>query len=384
MMIVMFKRIVKAVAVVTATAMLWGCGQKEILPRDSWSDDAYTKLTELISSKGSQSRDYDASVKPYAVFDCDNTTIIGDIEQQLYFYQVSNLRYKIQPGEFASTLLSICDDPDLPINGDITIAQFVKDVSADYQYLYANYIGVEGGDLETIKKSPEYMDFTAKMIALYDGIDSTLDYGTACQWVSLPLSGLTYAELDELCNEAFTHALTMGGTRDVAWISPDMGVCGQVISKHKEGLIIPERTKHLYQALRDNGFDVYICSASFEPIVEAFACSPDRSLGMTPEWVYGLRWAGQSEPDTIIDATQMDSTYIQTYKQGKTDAIKAYIAPSHSGRGPALVAGDSNGDYSMLTSFDDMQLGIIIDCGNTGPIGELASTSSPRYATQPQ
>ena len=63
--------------------------------------------------------------------------------------------------------------------------------------------------------------------------------------------------------------------------------------------------------------------------------------------------------------------FIRPYKEGKTAAIKSYVSPLYGWRDPVLVAGDSNGDYSMLTEFPDMRVGLIIDKNQTGQIGEL-------------
>ena len=75
---------------------------------------------------------------------------------------------------------------------------------------------------------------------------------------------------------------------------------------------------------------------------------------------------------------------------GKVDCIKACIAPRYGGRGPVLVGGDSNGDVPMLTAFDDMQRGLIIDVGRSPetPIGKLATEARQaqnkgRYLLQP-
>lgn len=56
--------------------------------------------------------------------------------------------------------------------------------------------------------------------------------------------------------------------------------------------------------------------------------------------------------------------------------IRRFIAPSHGNRAPSLVAGDSSGDYDMLTAFDTLKIGLIIDCGRTGQIADLISASS--------
>ena len=43
----------------------------------------------------------------------------------------------------------------------------------------------------------------------------------------------------------------------------------------------------------------------------------------------------------------------------KPEFIRANIAPRHHGAEPVLTAGDSMGDYGMLTEFKDLQLALV-------------------------
>ena len=87
------------------------------------------------------------------------------------------------------------------------------------------------------------------------------------------------------------------------------------------------------------------------------ACDPE-FLGLDTAHVFAIRMKRDS---TGFILQEYQQGYIQPYKKGKSDAIREYIAPRYDGRGPVLVGGDSNGDYSMLTSFPDMRVGLIID-----------------------
>ena len=152
------------------------------------------------------------------------------------------------------------------------------------------------------------------------------------------------------------------------WESPERGLCGKVSVSFTRGIGITEEIKSLYKALNNNGFSTYICSAAEEYIVETIACDKKYGFGLPPENVFGIRLAPF---ENGIIKSEYDTAYIQTYKEGKTKAIMEYISPLHCGKEPVLVAGDSNGDYDMLTAFKDLKAGLIIDCGNGGPIGEL-------------
>lgn len=362
------------------------CGN--VLPRDNWEKVNHRQLCKVIRTEGKQGRGYDLSKKPYAVFDFDNTTIVNDVEISLVHYQIENLRFALRPEVLRPTLAGGIGNLDKVVYGDsVTLAMLLDDIASDYSVLYDRYIGrfddfgtaEAKAELERVRQSNEYLDFRAKMSAICFCVEEVCDYATSCLWILKPFNGLTYDQLTNLTKESCAYYSAFEGVRQVAWESPAMGACGKVSATHLEGLHVTPEMKGLYKSLKDNGFDVYICSASLEEVVEAMACDPEYGLDMDPEQVFGLRLANRGSG--IVDAVY-DSTYIQTFLKGKTDAIKAYIAPGHGGREPSLVAGDSNGDYSMLTDFKDMALGLIVNCGNGGKIGALAKSGNPRYAVQ--
>lgn len=93
-------------------------------------------------------------------------------------------------------------------------------------------------------------------------------------------------------------------------------------------------------------------------------------FGLPADKVYGLRFVDGAKLIALFDPQ-----YKQPIKEGKVDCIKAYMAPTYGNTGPVLVAGDSNGDVAMLTTFPDMKNGLIIDVGRseTSAIGQLAT-----------
>lgn len=377
----------KIISAVIAAATLLSCRSEVPLAQGDWTPDAHAKISEMLKDCGKASRDYVASAKPYAVFDFDNTSIINDVEISLVNYQILNLRYKLTPDNIYEALTDCLSDIDIPICGNLTARMFAEDISADYKYLYEQYISSYDDPhtpeaqaaLAEIKKTDQYRDFAAKLVLFYPSISNAYDYATDCLWILKGLNGMTQEEIAELTKESCRYFTSMDAVSDVVWESPDMGCCGKVSGTHLEGIGISNEMKDLYKTLRANGIDVYIVSASLETIVEAMACGSEFGFDMEPDKVFGLRM--KETADGRFSANY-DDAYIQTFKEGKTGAIKAYIAPSHGDRGPCLVAGDSNGDYNMLTDFDDMKVGLIINCGNGGNIGALAACGDPRIAVQ--
>lgn len=360
--------------------VLCSCGGP--LPRGDWNKDVRKELNKLIRSEGLSSKGYDPAYPPYAVFDFDNTTIINDIELCTAAYQIGFLRFKILPEEMMALLLSAIPDPDASLIGisdhEVSAGMLARDITQDYAWLYANYISLwPDPEEEEAQKAfrkidgrKEYLDFRAKLSALGNGVQSTFGYAEACFWTENLFKGMTEEDIVSLVHEAAVYNLSKKKITSVTWESPKRGEAGKISVSFPEGMALTDEMRGLYDALRSAGFDVYIFSASRECIVEAVACDSTFGLCLSPEQVYGLRLLWPEEGHAVFD-----TSYVQPYTQGKADAINAYIAPLHGGKGPALVAGDSGGDFAMLTSFPDLRLGLIVNCLRSGNISRLT-----RYA----
>ncbi|MGM9768905.1 MAG: hypothetical protein ACI3Z0_10685 [Candidatus Cryptobacteroides sp.] len=352
------------------------CGNEGILPEEGWTPEAHAALGQLIAETGKSSDGYDPECRPYAVFDFDNTTIVNDISMTLMIWQAENMRYAFSPDEAFEVFTAWLPDLDLVLEGPgMTARELADDMVNDYRAI--NALLESGYGIENIRKEETWLDFRAKLLALNEGIENSCDYATWCLWMPALFSGMSYGELQEATRESVDYWLATGKIWNETWASPD----GKVSTVVRKGLIIPERSKILYNALRDNGIDVYVCSASLEAIVEVMACDASYGLGLGPGNVFGIRLA---DGDKV--GGEFAGGYPGTFLEGKVECIRKFIAPLHGGQDPVLVAGDSSGDYAMLTSFDGMKAGLIIDCGKGGKIGELVSKAAndSRYIVQPQ
>ncbi len=386
----------KKAFIILAAALAAGCGRTG-LEQGDWESGNYEALNAVIAGSGTLSGSYDPEAKPYAVFDFDNTTVTGDISLTLMAYQIENLRYCIDPEDIFSVLTDALPSIDTALVGfdGITARMLATDLQNDYAWLYENYIKsyVSGGKLQeseagpsaaeekledaeeklaAIHESKEYLDFRAKLWGLSLGLDNTYGYGISCPWLLCLSEGMSEEQLQDLTREAALYDMKAAARRnetstspdkkntyEEVWTSPDMGEAGVVSVTLERGFGIREELVNLYKTLADNGFDVYIISASPEPVVEAIACSSTVGLNLDPANVYGLRW-----------------------HEGKSETIRQELMPLHGGNGPAIVGGDSNGDYNMLTDFADLQLGIIFDLPRSGAIQALKSDNSGKYIVQ--
>lgn len=355
------KGFVKVLVLSLAAAVIASCAQKRpVLEKGSWEPRVYEALCELIESYGSGSGSYDLECRPYAVFDFDNTTIINDIAYSLLCWQIENLEFRIKPEDMFAVLTTGIPDLDADYGGGNTPRSLASEISADYSEL------LQYEDRQKMRQSDAYLDFRAKLWYFSTHTDiSAPDTPFECEWITTLLSGMNDEEITTLTRQAADEMMQADGMWAEEWTSPD----GKASWTVKKGLGITPEMKNLYSALQQAGFDVYICSASLESIVEAIACEPRYGFGLDPEAVWGFRMTKDSEGGLI---TAPEQGYVQPYREGKVSCIRERIAPAHRGHGPALVAGDSNGDLSMLTSFPDLKVGLIIDCLRTGGIAELA------------
>lgn len=342
------------------------CGKKpQLLGPGSWDPYVRESLNALLTSKSGC----------YAVFDFDKTSIVHDISQALWVYQIENLRYADAPSH---QFLDGIPDPARLIPG--SIVSFAKmGEMLEMEYTLLSNFRKEGQDWEELRASVLYQDFRARMVSLLEGMDQVFGEHISYLWMPGLLAGYTEEEARGIVREAVREHLGADKLAVQEWRSPD-GRWGGLVER---GIYFSPEMKDLYRCLAANKIDAYVCSASLELIVEVLACDPDLGPGLPPERVFGLRFV----PSERLVA-QFDPTYVQPIGPGKVSCIKSWMAPSYEGRGPILVGGDSNGDVPMLTAFDDMVCGLIIDVGRslTSPIGELtalARSCDSRYLLQP-
>lgn len=354
-----------------------GCRNRYALPEDNWDPAVHQAISRMIDQLGKGSPGYDPKCKPYAVFDFDNTTIIGDIALTTLAYQIENMDFGFTKDNIFDVITLCIPDLDRTLQyGDpsinVTSRELATDIEKDYSIISERYIeGREVPDFESMHSSEEYLDFRAKLWGLSLGVDNTFDYATGCIWINTLFDGMEYGQMQDLVRRNIDLSTQDESLTEQIWESPDRKMRVEVT----RGLRLPPESVHLYNTLRKNGFDVYVCTASLEQMVETMACDPSWGLGVKEDEVFGIRLAPSA--DGKIRA-KGDSTYAQTFREGKTACINRFLVPAHCGKGPAFIAGDSNGDYSMLTSFpDDLNVGLILDVPRNGNIQRLKERVAP-------
>jgi phosphoserine phosphatase len=361
------------------------------LPRGRFSERNHAVLERLILENGRLSPTYDAKKRPYVVCDWDNTSAFGDVEETLGYYMLENLLYSLSVSEFrrAVSLNVPQGSSKMPnrFGQPIVFDDLIEDLVENYTWLYKNYRGLAGEQsIEEIRVSEVYKDFGAKLFVMFDALYLTAGAALASQWQGQLMSGMTRGRLEALSDASVKKNLgetlrkvTLTGSdklerRSKGVFAPDLFL----------GLRIYPDMGNLYQALMQNGIDVYILSASPEDIVVPIASKEEYGYGVPRENIFGVMYA---ESKGLLDAA-LSPDRKMTWGPGKVDLIRKKLIAA-KGHPPILVCGDSDGDYDMLSEFPEMKLGLIIDRRGKGKLTRLYEQARkeihdarPRYILQ--
>lgn len=356
------------------------------LAENNWAPYTYLALVKLIVNNGVLSNNYDHNCKPYAVFDFDNTTIINDIEEALLIYQLENLIFSFTPDNIVDVLETGIPDVNAYFNeaynnkaGEkVTAAMVARDCANAYRYLYANYAGFHAGgttSLADIQKTEQYKEFTTKIRYLYEAINGTFDASVGYPWVTYLFTGMLPSEVQTLAEQSIDYWINYGNFNKITWSSPEnySSMAGVVSTSFKTGIAVPREMQDLHATLMGNGIEVYICSASFHDVILVFAANPKYGLNIPANNIFAMRLKKDKSGRYI---NEFDDNYFQTQGKGKTQTINTFIRGKHQNIDPVFVAGDSAGDYNMLTDFDGMQLGLIINRYKNDAIQEISQIAA--------
>ena len=282
-----------------------GCDRKVTLNEPNWDPRVREALDTLIADYGKGSPDYDPKCPPYAVFDFDNTTIINDIAQTLLVWQIENRAFSITPDEMFRVMTASIPVLDEDYGNGTTPRSLATDLARDYAGL------CQGADIGEMRAREEYRDFRAKMWYLSSNTDTSYpDSPFGCIWITTLLDGMSPEEVSALTRRSVDSWMGWDRMWKETWSSPDGQVCVEV----PKGLAFTPEMKELYGALRKAGFDVYVCSASYEGVVEAVACNEKYGLGLPEENVFGIRL--EASEDGLLHAVG-DEGYPQPNRKGK-------------------------------------------------------------------
>ena len=316
------------------------------LDEGRWVPENKEILSKLIDDNKNQGN--------YVVFDWDYTSIYQDTQENLFRYQIDNLKFDMTPKEFAKAIRK-----DIPLDNfakgyenakgeKINITKIGNDLDKRYEFLYENYIKNKKMSLDEIKKTEEFKDFRGKLAFLYEAIGGTFSHDIAYPWVLYLFNGMTKEEVQKLAKEANDYGIgDKLGKYTIESSDKLLGEAGKIVYEYKSGLRTQPEIANLFHEFQKNGIEVYIVSASLEDIVKVFASDKSYGYNLKPENVYGMRL--EMNKDKYL--SQYKKGYPQTQTRGKVETINKFLKPKHGGKDPILVAGDSGGDENMLTEY---------------------------------
>ena len=303
------------------------------------------------------------SEREYVVFDFDNTTAIFDIAEQLMIFQLETMSFGLTPEEFDRTIV----EPEA--GAPDTVTTCLRRLSEEYSSLYSEYgpftpEGVGGEVLKVLPSSPLWTSFAIGMAGMYDLLQEYMTADEAYVWVLGWFSGMTEKQLYDLAMRShlkYSSVETCPGTwktdgKEYSWI---------------DGISVTENMKELWKALHDNGFDIWVCSASpIMPVlaavdafglhdlcrgVVAMTMSVDSTGRYSETYDYETGFASYALPDGRWEKGTLP-TRVRTAGPGKVEAILNSIAPEYSCRGPMAGFMDSTGDFNFCTEFSSLKM----------------------------
>jgi len=330
-----------------------------------WPDDARARLEAFVDSHGRGSTGYDAAHPPVAVFDWDNTSARGDVGDLAFAYMLDNDLVRWPDG-------------GLDAWGPLSDAARARIVAACPPNLAA------GATLPTSHESPcgvalaeIVIDGNLDGVPAFDPALGPSYRGTYGMMVRV-FAGLTRDQATEIGQATIERALAqpVGARRTIGRATFD------------DFLRVQEPVHALADRLREAGFDTWIVSASFEPIVQVFAAH----AGYDAAHVIGARLEVGAD-GIYMGHHPFESTIgpLITFDEGKRFWIRhaifgmtpeqALAAPSDTDPRPALAGGDSDTDYAMLDYARGLR--VLFDRGGQR-VTCLARRESESFVVLPQ
>lgn len=337
---------------------------RPILRAPGWAPANRDRVEAFLLAQGIYGNAYDPQRPPVAVFDWDNTSIFNDIGDATFQYQVRALGLKLDPADLGRIL------PET-LGLDRTPSGAQRDEAMEaYALLHkANLVGADALRVPWERKwaaiqrddalRRAYAVLCHRLIWFYQTLEAVDGAATAYPWVTRFYAGFGPHEVRTLVERVLADELRDPNRGEACTkVRIDHPDPGQTAMTIKLGLVFTEEVRELMAALRAHGFDVYVVTASFGPVVAAAAAR----YGVPDDHVIGMRLERRAD-GAFADRPIPPATY----RQGKVDAIRAF-AP----RDPVFAAGDSDTDVEMLL-MPSVQLRLIIDRKRKGDIGRLAA-----------
>ena len=325
------------------------------MQRLSWNERNYRLLSQFVTTVGSQD---------IAVFDWDNTCIFGDIGEAVLRHQARYMEFKFTPARLREIIPTQVHGIDhIIINGQsLPLIQIKGQIIDAYEKIF-------GRELTAIHASAVLRDFCVGLLALNRGFEETTGIGCefAYPWAINFLQGFSPAEVRHLAAKVVDSELqsrienhTMSDSR------------GHLLYRWVTGVRSFPEMADLARVLKKAGCRVIVSTASNQLIVETMM----QRTGFTAERVIGMA-------SRIANGLLQDSLapgLMPNFGSGKAKNLHQILDLD-----PVFAAGDSSGDYELMTTFSGTRLKLLIRRRQAGKMAALykkALAGNPRYLLQ--
>lgn len=314
-----------------------------------WRQPVRDAINQLIVAKGIASATWDPKNRPVAAFDWDNTMMKNDAGDATTFYMIAHDKVLQPPGKDwgnSSTYLTAA-------------AKAALNAACDS-------LAAPGAPLPTSTNSA----CANELFMIYDsgtteaGLPAwtktvTLTQNEPYAWVNQLQAGYSPDEIRDIAMAAyFENAYAAQG--DVQTLGTHAGVT--------HWIRIYDQMRDLVETLQENGFDVWIVTASpqfvIEPIAELVNVPRDHVIGIRTTIVNGkttttLQGCGgiADGPDAPITFDTGKRCWINKVIFHEPDANQLGVNPDPARR-PTLSAGDSDTDIAFVKDATGLKLAI--------------------------
>ena len=322
-------------------------GEPILQPGLAWHGDNRERLEAMIARNGSASAGYDSEHPPVAIFDWDNTMIRNDIGDAYFAWLLNNDKV-LRPDDWIRV------SPWLRPAARQVIEAACGEGEAGRPLLTSTDLGCA----DEIFAVYETGHVTTGQAAF---VDEGYDHRRHVPRLAWPVhlqAGYTADELKGFAGQAVEQALA-------AEVGATMRVGGSYTMP--AWIRIYDQTRDLMRALGENGFDVWVVSASPQPAVRAFAehvtVEDDHVVGirsaLDPQGrlTYDLEGCGPVGPgeNALVTFAEGKRCWINKAIFGDTSAQAIERRSGNEAR-PFFVAGDADTDVSMLVDAVGLRL----------------------------
>jgi phosphoglycolate phosphatase-like HAD superfamily hydrolase len=307
-------------------------------------------------------------INDYAVVDFDNTLSIGDSQWTLFSGQAERMAYELKPEELHNLLSKEFTEEEfvskIP-SFSFSYGDVIEDIVNSYRVFYA---AGETGFKTQIRPTTHHLEkeeFLTKMLFLLSQVESFLSVDAACRFIQYPFVHLSPKEVYSLAMAVHSEIADQTQKKGIEHVlhTPPKEIqsrTGVISVELDEGFMVVPEMSELLQEFAQKGIALYCISSSQEDTIKAAIENPPFHLPP---------FKGIFTENLLLDKTGHycgEYDFIRhpsTFGEGKKQAIIEKLLPLYHGKSPVFMAGDSDGDYAFLSSFEEAKIILIFNRG---------------------